>query len=69
MVGNVMMKENLLKDLQLFNSARRDADGTAIQAFVADCMDQVNTDISSYLLEANALECFHQNFCYKLFLT
>ena len=41
LISNVEMKENLLDDLDLFNSARRDHDGTAIQAFVADCANQV----------------------------
>jgi len=41
LISNVERKENLLEDLKLFNSARRDDDGTAIQAFVADCMNQV----------------------------
>ena len=36
------MKQNLLHDLELFNRARRDDDGTALQVFVADCLDQVN---------------------------
>nr|XP_002126453.1 cilia- and flagella-associated protein 61 [Ciona intestinalis] len=38
---NIKLRENLLADLKLFNSARRDTDGTEIQAFVADCIGQV----------------------------
>ncbi|XP_072167121.1 cilia- and flagella-associated protein 61-like [Diadema setosum] len=38
---NIYNKEVLLADLDKFNKARRDEDGTPIKAFVATCLDQV----------------------------
>jgi len=43
LVSDIQMHDVLLGDLRRFNSARRDPDGTEIQAFVADCLDQVRT--------------------------
>ncbi|XP_064599733.1 cilia- and flagella-associated protein 61-like [Liolophura sinensis] len=41
LVKTIDLHENLLKDLQQFNRARRDQDGTEIQAFVAECQKQI----------------------------
>ncbi|KAK2147282.1 hypothetical protein LSH36_561g01009 [Paralvinella palmiformis] len=41
LVKSLELNDNLLNDLQQYNKARRDVDGTEIQAFVADCHDQV----------------------------
>ncbi|XP_076819152.1 cilia- and flagella-associated protein 61-like isoform X1 [Clavelina lepadiformis] len=41
LVANIDMNEHLLEDLRRYNSARRDADGTEIQAYVADCLGQI----------------------------
>ncbi|KAK3611320.1 hypothetical protein CHS0354_029969 [Potamilus streckersoni] len=41
LVKNVDLHENLLKDLQQYNRARRDNDGTELQAFVAESQKQI----------------------------
>ncbi|XP_012942608.1 cilia- and flagella-associated protein 61 [Aplysia californica] len=41
LVTTIELKENILEDLKQFNAARRDIDGTEIQAYVAECLDQV----------------------------
>jgi hypothetical protein len=40
-VSTLELNENLLADLTQFNKARRDDDGTEIQAFVAECNQQI----------------------------
>ena len=40
LVNTLDLNENLLKDLDEFNKARRDEDGTEIQAFVFCCNGQ-----------------------------
>lgn len=41
LVRSIHLNENILKDLHQFNKARRDEDGTEIQAFVAECQGQI----------------------------
>ncbi|XP_076099520.1 cilia- and flagella-associated protein 61-like isoform X2 [Mytilus galloprovincialis] len=41
LVKTINFNENLIKDIQQFNKARRDEDGTEIKAFVAQCQDQI----------------------------
>ncbi|XP_076463469.1 cilia- and flagella-associated protein 61-like [Babylonia areolata] len=41
LVQKIELQENIMQDLQQFNKARRDRDGTEIQAFVAECLEQV----------------------------
>ncbi|XP_033640473.1 cilia- and flagella-associated protein 61-like [Asterias rubens] len=41
LIQHVDNKEGLMTDLRQFNKARRDPDGTPIQAFVATCLNQV----------------------------
>ncbi|GFR98697.1 cilia- and flagella-associated protein 61-like [Elysia marginata] len=41
LVATVDMKEGILEDLKQFNKARRDKGTTAIQAFLAECQNQV----------------------------
>ncbi|CAG5133004.1 unnamed protein product, partial [Candidula unifasciata] len=41
LVETINFKENLLADLQQFHRARRDPTGVEIQAFVAECLNQV----------------------------
>ncbi|KAK7506894.1 hypothetical protein BaRGS_00001745 [Batillaria attramentaria] len=41
LVKTIQLNENLLADLTQYNKARRDADGTEIQAFVAECQRQI----------------------------
>ena len=41
LVKTLDMNEHLLADMAQYNRARRDADGTHIQCFVAECNEQV----------------------------
>ncbi|XP_074649430.1 cilia- and flagella-associated protein 61-like [Tubulanus polymorphus] len=41
LVGTLELQTNILDDLNQFNKARRDDDGTPIQAYVAECMKQI----------------------------
>ncbi|CAG2250100.1 Cilia- and flagella-associated protein 61 [Mytilus edulis] len=41
LVKTINFNENLIKDIQQFNKARRDEDGTEIKAFAAQCQDQI----------------------------
>ena len=41
LVRTLDLNENLLADMTQFNKARRDADGTEIQCFVAQCNQQI----------------------------
>ena len=41
LVKTLDLNENLLSDLTQFNRARRDDDGTEVQAFVAECNTQI----------------------------
>ncbi|XP_070577295.1 cilia- and flagella-associated protein 61-like isoform X2 [Ptychodera flava] len=41
LVSSLEQKEHLMADLQQYNLARRDPNGTPIQAFIAKCLDQI----------------------------
>ncbi|KAM5163800.1 cilia- and flagella-associated protein 61 [Mantella aurantiaca] len=41
LIGTLNLHESILKDLNIYNDARRDADGTPVQAFVAEVADQI----------------------------
>ncbi|XP_068088540.1 cilia- and flagella-associated protein 61 isoform X2 [Hyperolius riggenbachi] len=41
LVRTLHLHENILDDLKIYNEARRDADGTPVQAFVAEVADQI----------------------------
>ncbi|KAK7103337.1 cilia- and flagella-associated protein 61-like [Littorina saxatilis] len=41
LVKNILLNENLLQDLTQYNKARRDTDGTEIQAYIAECQKQI----------------------------
>ncbi|XP_043913017.1 cilia- and flagella-associated protein 61 [Protopterus annectens] len=41
LVRTLALQDSILKDLQTYNQARRDADGTAVQALVAEVMSQI----------------------------
>ncbi|KAK3093002.1 hypothetical protein FSP39_009876 [Pinctada imbricata] len=41
LVSSIDLNDKLLSDLTQYNKARRDEDGTEIQAFVAECMGQI----------------------------
>ena len=48
LVERIQCKDNLLDDLSQFNEARRDNDGTEIQAFVAECCEQVSVQTQMF---------------------
>ncbi|KAM4041905.1 cilia- and flagella-associated protein 61 isoform 2-T2 [Anomaloglossus baeobatrachus] len=41
LIDNLHVHESILDDLKIYNEARRDADGTPLQAFVAEVADQI----------------------------
>ncbi|XP_065487730.1 cilia- and flagella-associated protein 61 isoform X1 [Caloenas nicobarica] len=41
LVKTLSLNENILNDLEIFNLFRRDPDGTPVQAFVAEVLDQI----------------------------
>ncbi|XP_075059935.1 cilia- and flagella-associated protein 61 [Mixophyes fleayi] len=41
LIRTLTLHENILDDLKIYNEARRDADGTPVQAFVAEVADQI----------------------------
>ncbi|XP_073484254.1 cilia- and flagella-associated protein 61 isoform X2 [Aquarana catesbeiana] len=41
LIGTMHLHESILKDLEIYNDARRDADGTPVQAFVAEVAGQI----------------------------
>ncbi|NXU47957.1 CFA61 protein, partial [Turnix velox] len=41
LIKTLSLNESMLNDLQIFTQARRDSDGTPVQAFVAEVLDQI----------------------------
>ncbi|XP_075269803.1 cilia- and flagella-associated protein 61 isoform X2 [Opisthocomus hoazin] len=41
LIKTLSLKESILNDLKIFTLARRDADGTPVQAFIAEVLDQI----------------------------
>ncbi|XP_069810288.1 cilia- and flagella-associated protein 61 [Dendropsophus ebraccatus] len=41
LIESLHLQESILDDLKIYNEARRDADGTPVQAFVAEITDQI----------------------------
>ncbi|KAM9316787.1 cilia- and flagella-associated protein 61 [Gastrophryne carolinensis] len=41
LIGTLQLRESIMDDLKIYSDARRDADGTPVQAFVAEVADQI----------------------------
>ena len=66
LVSTIDKKENILEDVSQYNIARRDTDGTEIQAFVAECHGQWCPFVCLWSIDA---PFFFRTLCAPVYLT